>query len=177
LEGLGKVRALRKHKVHITGARFSPQHDTMIAGQLIDNREMVHWYNCAKVAINHHRKEMHGGKMADAVGVHPHSLGPRAYEIAACGTFMLTDDRPERKSVFGDTVAVYKDREDLIAKATYYLSHDNERQEMAQAAHERVQSCSFLHRAREIVIPAIEQHLLEEQCLSQRSHRNTVRTR
>jgi spore maturation protein CgeB len=160
LEDLPKRWRLRKHNVHVSGARFSPEHDTMITGALVDNREMVHWYNCTKIAINHHRGEMYGGGQAEEMGVHPHSLGPRAFEISACGAFQLTDDRPERVSVFGDTVAIYQDKRDLIDKILYYLSHENEREDMARAAHERVQPCSFLHRAREIVVPAIERYLL-----------------
>jgi len=85
------------------------------------------------------------------------SLGPRAYEIAACGAFQLCDDkRTELWSVFGDSVATYSDADDLRDQVTYYLKHDRERQEMAQEARARVEGCTFQDRAREIVIPALK---------------------
>lgn len=159
LEGLSEVSGLRKYDVQISGARFSPEHDKMVEGTLMDNRAMAIRYNCTKIALNHHRTEMYGDE-AMPEWLDPYSLGPRAFEIAACGTFMLTDYRPEVTEVFGNTVAIYKDRDDLIAKAIYYLEHEDEREEMAAAAWQRVAQCSFLDRARGILIPAIQQHLL-----------------
>jgi spore maturation protein CgeB len=93
-----------------------------------------------------------GGMVGDA-----YSLGPRAFEIAACGAFQLCDDtRPELREIFDDTVATYTDGRDLQSTTAYYLAHDAKRQEMAQEARRRVAPCSFLNRAREIVVPELE---------------------
>lgn len=156
LDQVKATRKLRGYNVKITGARFSVEQDKMVDGNLVDNREMAIRYNCTKIAINHHRQEAHGGGMIKTL---PYSLGPRAFEIAVCGAFQLSDYRPELRDVFGDTVAVYHDAKDLIAKANYYLLHENEREEMAAAARLRVAKCSFLDRCRDIIVPALEQYL------------------
>lgn len=128
---------------------------------LIDNDELIKSYNGTRIALNHHRT-IAG---ADENGRERHineawSLGPRAYEIAACATFQLCDDtRGELAEVFGDTVAMYRDGPDLRRKVDYYLTHDDEREEMAWAAHGRVQTCSFEERAEAILLPAIEEVL------------------
>ena len=121
----------------------------------ISNDDMALWYSGTKIALNHHRVEMYqGGTVGQA-----YSLGPRAFEIAACGAFQLCDDaRPELREVFGDTVATYRDGADLQRQIDYFLApaHEDERRQMAAAAWERVQPCSFLERAKDIVIPGLE---------------------
>jgi spore maturation protein CgeB len=134
--------------------------------QIIPNEEMTLYYNGTKIAINHNRtvKGIEPEEIVNSlVHIEPgdaYSLGPRAYEIAACGAFQLSDNsRGELKEVFGDTVATYQDEDDLIAKLDYYLTHDAERQEMADAAHERVQDCTFDNRVKNIVIPFLQEVL------------------
>ena len=122
--------------------------------KVIENDDMTLWYSGTKVALNHHRTVLGDGS---GYVVDPYSLGPRAFEISACGAFQLCDDaRPELAEVFGDSVATYHDADDLQGKIGYYLSHDAERREMAVAALDAVQPCSFVNRAREIVVPALE---------------------
>lgn len=126
---------------------------------IINNNEMPLWYSGTRVALNHHREFC---TVAEDVEQYldrgeAESLGPRAYEIAACGAFQLCDDtRAELRDVFGDSVATYADAEDLRDKAAYFLAHDAEREEMAREARERVQGCTFRRRAEEIVMPALE---------------------
>ena len=140
-----------QYRAYVGGTRFRAGNDTP---KVIQNDGMALWYSGTRVALNHHRTVAHdGATVSDA-----YSLGPRAYEIAGCGAFQLCDDaRPELHKVFGDSVATYHDGPDLRAKVDYYLAHDDERQEMAAEAHRRVEPCSFLHRAREIVMPAINE--------------------
>jgi len=142
-----------QYRAYVGGARFDPGNE---APKVIRNDGMALWYSGTRIALNHHRTiATDGGTVPDA-----YSLGPRAYEIAGCGAFQLCDDaRPELAEVFGDSVATYSDGPDLRAKVDYYLAHDEERQEMAAEAHRRVQPCSFLHRAREILMPAIDEML------------------
>ena len=87
-----------------------------------------------------------------------YSLGPRAYEIAACGAFQLCDDqRPELHDIFNGSIPTYKDAADLQDKIGYYLAHDAEREALRAESLKRVQACSFVERARDIVIPRIKQ--------------------
>lgn len=128
------------HKAHIKGVHLDQK------SNLVPNGELVKHYQSTKIALNNHRPSDRG-----------QSLGPRAYEIAACNAFQLCDDtRPELAEVFGDSVPTYHDAGDLQAKLDYYLGHEAERREMAEAALERVGNCSFYDRAFEIVLPVLE---------------------
>lgn len=146
---------LSRYEARVAGTKFS---GTMRGlPKVIPNNEMAAWYSGTKIALNHHRTCRTAGKgqIDDA-----YSLGPRAYEIAACGAFQLCDDaRPELHEVFGDSVATYRDGDDLQGQIDYYLAHEAERREMATESLRRVQSCSFLARAEEIVLPAMEKYL------------------
>lgn len=141
----------------ISGAKFDGERKEMI-GEIIDNREMAQWYCGSKIVLNPHRTVTTTGdhiQRGDAW-----SLGPRAFEVAACGAFQIADDsRPELHAVFGDSVPTFSDAEDLQGKIEYYLSHERVRQDLANEARQRVQQCTFEDRAREILIPAIEEVL------------------
>lgn len=126
---------------------------------LIDNVELAKWYNGSKICINHHRTFVGTDEDGDQRHINGKawSLGPRAYEIAACGAFQLCDNsRPELKEVFGDTVATYRNRTDLEDKIGYYLSHKSEREDMAQGAFNKLLRCSFDARTKRILMPAIK---------------------
>lgn len=131
---------------------------------LISNAELARHYSGTKIALNHHRTvkgELNAqGEIEHITAQDAWSLGPRAFEIAACGAFQLSDNtRPELKEVFGASVATYTGAGDLADKAQYFLQHPDERKAMAEEAKRRVQGCSFEHRAREILLPALSKHL------------------
>ena len=130
--------------------------------RLLANEELAQFYCGTRIALNHHRHFIglvDNGKRRKA-RIFPHSLGPRAYEIAACGAFQLCDDkRVELWDVFDDSVATYSDAGELGEQVEYYLTHEAERQEMAAESMHLVQGCTFENRARAIVIPALEEVL------------------
>jgi len=135
---------------------------------VIPNNELAQYYRGSRICLNLHRTVV-GVKPGDSGGYtgehiqrgQAWSLGPRAFEIAACGAFQLTDDsRGELREVFGDSVATFDGTpRDLGDKVRYYLAHDQEREEMAREACRRVQGCSFAERGRSILIPGIEEVL------------------
>lgn len=145
-----------RYDAKVGGAKMSEERADVLIGEVIDNEDMVRYYCGTKIAINHNRKDKYnGGLIADA-----YSLGPRAYEISACGAFQLCDDtRPELFEVFEDSVATYSDATDMQRQLDYYLEHHEERQAMANEAWKRVQPCTFQARAENILLPAIEQYL------------------
>lgn len=122
----------------------------------MDNAELAWYYAGTKIALNHNRTVKGKG---DRKPVHikrreAWSLGPRAFEIAACQTFQLCDGkRPELKAIFGKTVPTYRSARDLRKKVNYYLKHDDERLQMAVASSERVADCTFKNRASDILVP------------------------
>lgn len=67
----------------------------------------------------------------------------RVFDILACGGFCLTNYQPEIAEVFedGKELVMYTDLEDMLQKAEYYLAHEEERKQIAQAGYEKVKAC------------------------------------
>lgn len=119
---------------------------------IVHNHETVTHYRAARINLNHHRTTTSygsGGHIA-----HAESLGPRAYEIAACGAFQLCDaGRAELHDVFGDTVPTYDPATpaSLEREIRYWLSHDDRREALARTQHEAVQPHTWHARARQML--------------------------
>jgi len=88
------------------------------------------------------------------------SLGPRVYEVAACGTLQLTDaSRPELAEVFSDTIPVYHDAAHLAHLIDLYYSYPRWREEAAARARMKVKPCTFENRAKNILFPTLQEVL------------------
>jgi spore maturation protein CgeB len=136
-----------------------PNNEEWTSG-LQPNKELIKGYSGTRIALNHHRTVMDndGDEVSHIPPGAAWSLGPRAYEIAACGAFQICDDsRPELGQVFGDSVPTYRDADSLRELVIYYLDHDDEREQKAADAFIRVQQCSFENRAQHILIPFMEE--------------------
>jgi hypothetical protein len=82
----------------------------------------------SKVQINSHGNFVRwGGNM-------------RLFEAAGCGVFQIADDLPGIANWFeiGKHIVTYRDFDDLCLKTHYYLEHEDERREIAQAAQAHV---------------------------------------
>ena len=87
-----------------------------------------------------------------------YSLGPRIYEVAACGTFQLTDcSRAELLDVFADSIPVYANAEHLASLITLFIKYPRWRQELAERARVQVKPCTFENRAKEILFPTLQE--------------------
>lgn len=64
----------------------------------------------------------------------------RVFDVLACGGFCLTNYQPEIATLFedGKELVMYTDMEDMVQKARYYLEHEEERIQIAQAGYEKV---------------------------------------
>ena len=116
----------------------------------IANEDAVRWYRSTQIAINHHRTSRVYGSNEHIDASEAASLGPRAYELAAVGTFQLCDDsRSERTTLFADSVPTYRagDPEDLARQVAYWLERPEERRALAAQARERVQPHRWDQRA------------------------------
>jgi len=140
------------HNARIVGVGWEPGVGDTQDGS--PNAELIKYYQSTRIALNSHRMTT---VVESEEKIQGESIGPRAYEISACGAFQLCDDtRPELQEIFGDSVATYHNAEDLQAKIDYFLMHEDERLDMAREALNRVQPCSFYNRAAEIVLPILE---------------------
>lgn len=62
----------------------------------------------------------------------------RVFEATATGSFLLTEDVPTIHTLFedGKHLVTYKDMDDAVEKAKYYLKHEDEREKIAKAGME-----------------------------------------
>jgi len=122
-------------------------------GQVTDNTVVASYYRSARISLNQHRTSTQiGGD--DALHITPgmaESLNPRAYEVPACGGFLISDARAEIWDVFSDSVPVYHDSASLEALIRYFLAHPAERDALAARQHAAVQSHSWTQRARQLL--------------------------
>lgn len=82
-------------------------------------------------------------------------LPQRIFDIAASRGFIMTDRRPEMENCFepGIEAECFSDTEELIDKCSYYLTHEDERQKIAEAGHTRLKKeHTWEHRASQIIM-------------------------
>jgi Glycosyl transferases group 1 len=67
-------------------------------------------------------------------------LNMRVFETLGTGSFLLTNWIPTIEEFFedGKHLVLYRNEEEMIEKAKYYLEHDDEREKIAQAGYEEV---------------------------------------
>jgi len=99
--------------------------------RLIDNPFTARIYRGATIGISMHRTERtyEGEALIDSGEAY--SVGPRTYELAACGLFQLSDERAELHDIFNGSVPTFRTPADLERLVRYYLSNSDERQELA----------------------------------------------
>lgn len=102
----------------------------------IDNAQVPALYASAAICLNFHRAH------PDAV-----SLNPRAYELAACGAFQVSDWRRDVDRVFGGAVPTFETPQQLEQQIRRYLAQPAERQRLAAEARARVSRDTFDERA------------------------------
>jgi spore maturation protein CgeB len=115
----------------------------------VSNAHAALMYNGAKISLNLNRTSVdYKGlwHIPEAV-----SLSPRAYEIAACGGFMISQYRPEIDSIFGDLVPTFNTSEELDALIHYWLEKDKERMEIGDELAKIVRPHSYVERAKRVL--------------------------
>ena len=82
------------------------------------------------------------------------SFSHRAFEIPACGGFLLSDYRPEAESFFDldSEIVCFKSQSELRDKANYYLRQPKERQRIAENGRKRVLAeHTYTHRIKQMI--------------------------
>ena len=124
-----------------------------LLGQITANETVAACYRSAKISLNQHRTStlIHAEDRAQIGPGDAESLNPRAYEVPACGGFLISDARAELPEVFGDSVPVYRDSASLERLIRYFLAHEDERVQLAVRQHAAVQPHSWTQRARQVL--------------------------
>lgn len=143
-EKLGSRNRLRKH------LRAGP----------IPNETTAALYRAAKLGLNIHRTSRDAFPDSERV-TGAESMGPRCYELAACGVFFITDYRAEVAEVFGDVIPTFTDAKEMEGQIRYWLAHDKEREERARALPAMVAEHTFDNRIAPVL--AILEHIQEQE--------------
>ncbi|WP_088834702.1 CgeB family protein [Paenibacillus tyrfis] len=90
-------------------------------------------YNGAKIVINLHRATDDPSYNFNSQRIGAVSPNPRTFEIAGCGTLLLTDVRSDITRFYtpGQEIVTYDSPSELMHKIDYYLHHEEERRFIA----------------------------------------------
>jgi len=107
-------------------------------------REMAKIYSRSKIVVN------------SAIN---YDLNMRVFEALASGALLITDPADSIDELFedGKEIVLYHDEDDLIKKIEYYLSHDDERIEIAKRGKEKALKYHTYHHRVEQVINTVNE--------------------
>jgi glycosyltransferase involved in cell wall biosynthesis len=123
-ERVAALAALREFRLGVWSVHDIPTELREHARGAALGEETMRILGASLITVNPHGDFMrYGGNM-------------RLFEAAGLGVFQLVDDRPGVKEWFrvGEHLITYRNPADLRDKVAYYLAHEDERREMAQAA-------------------------------------------
>lgn len=107
---------LRLHYPHTLGC---------LQNREVASEEAAAIYAGAKIAINIH-------------GSTHRALNPRTFEILAAGAMELLDEREYYEGLCPDEdIVTFGGRDDIVGKVRYYMTHEKERREIADAGHKK----------------------------------------
>lgn len=125
-----------------------------IADRFVPNDEAVRCMIQSRINLNIHKNSYGHAWDRNSRGLIAKSPCERTFGLAGCGAFQLVDDtRPDLAESFevGREIVTFSELDDLREKIRYYLSHESERQTIAQAACVRAHAQhTYTHRAQRI---------------------------
>lgn len=135
-----------EHQVYLyTNSRVEPQllPGVTIRPPVVTGEPSSHVFVSSKINLNISLKGIEGG------------TAKRVLDIMGVGGFALTNYCPETAELFEEDkeIVMFRTPEELLEKVNYYLSHDEEREQIAEAGQKKVLSCHTYHK--------MMQHILE----------------
>lgn len=121
-----------------------------IKGGVVKNSGATDLYKASKIGLNLYRTSIDYHQKTEHI-LSAESLNPRAYELAACGTFSISNYRKEAVETFFTAQPTFETSEELTDIVNYYLTHEDHRQKAAKQVLERVQGHTFTARATEVL--------------------------
>ena len=116
----------------------------------IDNSVTAALYRKAKIGLNLYRTSKGFGSEAPKISK-AESMNPRAYELAACGCFHLSDKRDEVDEIFTGLVPTFSDGRELQSQIHGWLEDEQLRKEIAKKLPQCVEGHTWLERSRQMV--------------------------
>jgi spore maturation protein CgeB len=120
-----------------------------VRGGPVTNDTTAALYRRARIGLNLYRSSVAYGRHAAHVQ-HAESLNPRAYELAACGIFQVSDYRAEVAETFGAAVPTFA-RDGLETVLRAYLNDSPARRLAARQARQRIMPHTFAARAAQVL--------------------------
>ena len=90
----------------------------------IKGDSLKYFYSSADIVLNDTREDM----------IEAGFISNRILDVTACGAFLISDYIPEIEEIYGDSVPMYKTKEEFKALIDYYLAHPEERRAKALQA-------------------------------------------
>ena len=108
-----------------------------------------------KKELGHYRLNLKSpaDNLQSLIGARRPQIKGRIFEVAATAGFLLTGDADNLRDYYqeGKEIAVFKDKNDLVEKCKYYLSHEEERKNIAFAGYQRtIKEHTYEQRFKEI---------------------------
>lgn len=113
--------------------------------ECLPNELAADLYRGTRSSLNLYRREAERDELSSGW-----AMGPREVELAACGTFYLTEARGENREVL-PMVPTVEGPGDFAEKLAWWLAHDAEREAVADRAREAVAGRTFLENARRLL--------------------------
>lgn len=147
-ERLRTLNELAKHfRVDLyTGSDSSLLHNVRVHGRIDSLQQMPKVFRLSKINLNITLRSIASG------------MPLRIFDILGCGGFLMTNYQPELTEHFeiGRDLEAYSSPEELVDKCSYYLSHETERQRIAQNGYQRVKEAhTYQKRLQEMLRHAI----------------------
>lgn len=111
-----------------TGSDMSLVPGVQAGGTVAYGKEMPKIFRNSKINLNITLRSIESG------------IPLRALDVMGAGGFLLSNYQPELAEYFvnGEEMVMFESREDLVAKATYYLKHEEERKRIAYQGYKKV---------------------------------------
>jgi hypothetical protein len=129
---------------------LKPEVQACVKGKPIGNETASALYRRAKVGLNLYRRSKGWGRNVARI-TRADSLSPRAYELAACGAFHLSEDRAEVREVFGDLVPTFSTPLEAAALIRLWLKDAEGRARIAAQLPACVAESSWVSRAATVI--------------------------
>ncbi len=129
---------------------LNAQVEACVKGEAVENVTAAALYRRAKIGLNLYRSSRGWGRNAPQI-THAESLSPRAYELAACGSFHLSQARAEVQEVFGDLVPTFTSPKEAEALIRHWLQDPDGRARIAKHLPACVAESSWQQRAATVI--------------------------
>jgi spore maturation protein CgeB len=133
---------------------FQRWQDRIEVGRWMEPIETAEQYNAHSISINIHRSHDDETFNHNNANITAASPNPRTFEISACGTLQIVDEREDIAQYYtpGSEIVTFSSPEDLAAKVNYYLENEEERKSIAlRALHRTLRDHTFASRLTQIL--------------------------